>query len=230
MPFVSKVKKMYKVDGPDAEKSEWIKLEFLMDPDNPASKYSRQFVKTTKDIDAQGPVTINSLVLELEQERTHCQIATHGVLALFNAIAKHQTNTLNSASESGVVTKDSKEVQKLTKHGYLDQRKAVTKEATSSSITEEQSVALEKPKWNALQDDYMLSSKLKDWDKESSEEDDEEAADNNCLNDDWEENGDSGKVKENSKQSTLMKNKSNRVKPTVVEGKSNTNGKRKRTR
>jgi hypothetical protein len=36
---------MDKVDGNDADKSEWIKLEFLMDPDNPASgsKYSRQF-------------------------------------------------------------------------------------------------------------------------------------------------------------------------------------------
>jgi hypothetical protein len=34
---------MDKVDGPDADKSEWIKLEFLMDPYNPASKYSRQF-------------------------------------------------------------------------------------------------------------------------------------------------------------------------------------------
>jgi hypothetical protein len=43
IPFVSKVKKMVKVDGTDADKSEWIKLEFLMDPDNPASKYSRQF-------------------------------------------------------------------------------------------------------------------------------------------------------------------------------------------
>jgi hypothetical protein len=39
------MKKMEQVDGSDAEKSEWIKLEFLMDPDNPASasKYSRQF-------------------------------------------------------------------------------------------------------------------------------------------------------------------------------------------
>jgi hypothetical protein len=43
--FVSTVKKMDKVDGTDTDKSEWIKLEFLMDPDNPAwgSKYSRQF-------------------------------------------------------------------------------------------------------------------------------------------------------------------------------------------
>jgi hypothetical protein len=36
---------MGKVDVPDVDKSEWIKLEFLMDPDNPAlgSKYSLQF-------------------------------------------------------------------------------------------------------------------------------------------------------------------------------------------
>jgi hypothetical protein len=41
----SKVKKVDNVDGPDADKSEWIKLEFLMDPDNPAwgSNYSQHF-------------------------------------------------------------------------------------------------------------------------------------------------------------------------------------------
>jgi hypothetical protein len=39
------VKKVDKVDGPDADKSEWIKLEFLIHPDNPesGSKYSWQF-------------------------------------------------------------------------------------------------------------------------------------------------------------------------------------------
>jgi hypothetical protein len=37
------VKKIDKVDGPDMDKSEWIKLDFLMDPDNPAFKYYRQF-------------------------------------------------------------------------------------------------------------------------------------------------------------------------------------------
>jgi hypothetical protein len=37
IPFVFKVKKMDKVNDPDADMSEWIELEFLMDPDNPAS-------------------------------------------------------------------------------------------------------------------------------------------------------------------------------------------------
>jgi hypothetical protein len=48
--FFSKVKKTDKVDGSDADKPKWIKLEVFMDPDNPAlgPKYSRQF-STFKD-------------------------------------------------------------------------------------------------------------------------------------------------------------------------------------
>jgi hypothetical protein len=43
IPFAYKVKKMDKIDGPDRGKSECIKLNFLMNPDNPASKYCQQF-------------------------------------------------------------------------------------------------------------------------------------------------------------------------------------------
>jgi hypothetical protein len=35
-----KVKNMDKVDGPKANKTEWKKLKFLMDPDSPPYKYS----------------------------------------------------------------------------------------------------------------------------------------------------------------------------------------------
>jgi hypothetical protein len=39
------VEKVDKVDGPDTDKSEWIKSEFFINSDNQAldSKYSRQF-------------------------------------------------------------------------------------------------------------------------------------------------------------------------------------------
>jgi hypothetical protein len=36
IPLALEAKNMDKVDSPDADKSEWIKLEFSMDPDNPA--------------------------------------------------------------------------------------------------------------------------------------------------------------------------------------------------
>jgi hypothetical protein len=37
------VKKMDNIDMPDADKSEWVMLELLVDPDNPDSNYSRKF-------------------------------------------------------------------------------------------------------------------------------------------------------------------------------------------
>jgi hypothetical protein len=37
IPFVSRVKKVEKIDGTDMDKTEYIKLKFLMGPDNPAS-------------------------------------------------------------------------------------------------------------------------------------------------------------------------------------------------
>jgi hypothetical protein len=43
IPFVSKVKKMEMVDGPDIGKTALIKLEFFMDPENSSSNYSQQF-------------------------------------------------------------------------------------------------------------------------------------------------------------------------------------------
>jgi hypothetical protein len=41
--YLFKVKKIEMFDGPDMNKSEWIKLEFFMDSDNPAFNYSHQF-------------------------------------------------------------------------------------------------------------------------------------------------------------------------------------------
>jgi hypothetical protein len=38
--FIFKVKKMNKVNGPNADKTKWIKFELLMDSDNLVSKYS----------------------------------------------------------------------------------------------------------------------------------------------------------------------------------------------
>jgi Rrp15p len=181
----------------------------------------------TEEIDMQVTTSTNSLVLELEQERTHRRVATRGVVALFNAISQHQSNSVNAASDSGVVSKDSKEVQKLTKHGFLDRIKAAAKE-TNSSTTEEQSQTLNKPKWNALQDDYMLNSKLKDWDKESSDEDDEDAA-QDTVDDTWDESIDAEKAEGSSiKKKNLMKNESSKTKTTRSKTKSKTGGKRKR--
>jgi hypothetical protein len=44
IPFISKSSKTENVDGANVDKREFIKLEFFMDPNNPASKYACHFV------------------------------------------------------------------------------------------------------------------------------------------------------------------------------------------
>jgi hypothetical protein len=57
------VKKMDKIDGPDTDKSEYTKLELLMDPENPAldSKYSRQFAIFNNGLSTQRIVQPDTL-------------------------------------------------------------------------------------------------------------------------------------------------------------------------
>jgi hypothetical protein len=44
IPFNSKARKTENVDGANVDKTKFIKLEFFMDPSNPASKYARHFI------------------------------------------------------------------------------------------------------------------------------------------------------------------------------------------
>ena len=136
------------------------------------------------------------LVKELELERTHRRVATRGVVALFNAIAQHQKDSKSGGTEmdaSAMVPKDSKEVKKMTKHGFLDLIKSAAKESAVSSATSEtnpkgtiESRIEIKPKWNALHDDYLIGAKMKDWDKQSSDEE-EDDADDEPVDDNWDD-------------------------------------------
>lgn len=120
--------------------------------------------------------TSESVGKELEQERTHRRVATRGVVALFNAIAQHQKK--NEGKESIPSTKSKEDVKKMSKHGFLDMIKTAAAAKTKKEEPKQTKDSAQPSKWNALQDDYMLNSKLKDWDKESSEEENE-------VNEDW---------------------------------------------
>ena len=76
-------------------------------------------------------------------------------------------------------------MKKLSKHDFLDMIKSTA--AANTEVQQQGTSEASKPaqpssksKWGALQDDYMLNSKLKDWDKESSDEEEE-----NDGNEDW---------------------------------------------
>lgn len=114
---------------------------------------------------------------ELETERTHRRVATRGVVALFNAIAQHQKKN-DGVVETKAVNKS--DVKNMTKHGFLDMIKSAASDKSSDTKGASSTKAeVSKPKWNALKDDFMMGSKLKDWDKESSDDEEDEPVEDN---------------------------------------------------
>lgn len=130
---------------------------------------------------------------ELESERMHRRVATRGVVALFNAISKHQ-QTVREKEQVLLPSKAKKDdsIKTTTKTGFLDMLKntavaksgesmngnaitTTTKKGNDASREAESTSAKKKPGWNALKDDFMMNSKLKDWDKDLSDEDDDES-------------------------------------------------------
>ena len=117
----------------------------------------------------------------------------------------------------------------MTKHRFLDMIKskaANTAAATTgkkdkafaSAAATATAATLQTPKkWNALQDDYLLNSKLKDWDKESSSDEDEEEdnkgldpkdnvdIDDDAWSDDDDDNATSNNKNKNKRGTSLVR-------------------------
>lgn len=86
------------------------------------------------------------------------------MVALFNAIAKHQHHVGKSAD------KEDKKVKELSKEHFLDLLKASNGDAKAvaasvSSTTPSTALKASTSSWSVLQDDFMMDAKkLKDWD------------------------------------------------------------------
>ncbi|KAF0695653.1 Aste57867_13547 [Aphanomyces stellatus] len=109
-----------------------------------------------KDMVIPGPATMAS-------DKALRAIATKGVVALFNAIAKHQHG---QQQQDGA-----KQIKSLSKDSFL----GLLKQQGKKSATPAQEAAADsdddddKPNWSVVQDDFMMGAKLKDWDKDDGE-------------------------------------------------------------
>ncbi|GLD97134.1 hypothetical protein PINS_up005817 [Pythium insidiosum] len=91
------------------------------------------------------------------KDRTLRKIATKGVVALFNAIAKHQ-HQVGKPTE-----KEDKKVKELSKESFLGLLKSAKGDKEPSASKTETAASANKT-WSVLQDDYMMGAKMKDWD------------------------------------------------------------------
>lgn len=90
------------------------------------------------------------------QDRKLRMIATKGVVALFNAIEKHQHQ--GGKKED----KNDKKVKEMSKDNFLGLLKASQQKTTAKPAA--------KSSWSVVQDDFMMGAKLKDWDNQHGKE------------------------------------------------------------
>ncbi|KAM6466464.1 RRP15-like protein [Liasis olivaceus] len=113
-----------------------------------------------------------------EVERNLQRIATRGVVQLFNAVRKHQTNVDEKMKEAGSSErKRAKLISSVSKRDFISVLRGMDGKETeqsaarkSSKSHQDKSKSEDGPAWSILRDDYMMGASMKDWDKESEEE------------------------------------------------------------
>eukprot|EP01138_Halocafeteria_seosinensis_P006825 gb/GECG01006978.1/.p1 GENE.gb/GECG01006978.1/~~gb/GECG01006978.1/.p1 ORF type:complete len:236 (+),score=43.67 gb/GECG01006978.1/:1-708(+) len=123
-------------------------------------------------------------VLQQGHERKLRRVATRGVVALFNAIRKHQkTASLTEEEEDKLAFHKNKMEEQ--KSGFLDLLKSTERtleEGNKQSSAKKSKKSAKKGKqdegenkqWSVFKDDFMMGARAKDWNKPESDSDEED--------------------------------------------------------
>ncbi|XP_046661695.1 RRP15-like protein [Homalodisca vitripennis] len=98
--------------------------------------------------------------------------SNRGVVQLFNAVREHQKTLEKDLEDAGPIEhKKDKVLKSLDKRAFLDVLMGPSKsQPVSNLIPKEVKEDPDNPTWSILRDDFMMGSKLKDWDKQDSSE------------------------------------------------------------
>lgn len=106
-------------------------------------------------------------ILEKDRERTLAKIATKGVVQLFNAVKTQQKDIDKKLKEAGPLEVRKEKVMKsIDKRAFLDVLMGEKSQHVEQETKKEQQTAT----WSVLRDDFMMSAKMRDWDKELEKE------------------------------------------------------------
>eukprot|EP00968_Pinguiococcus_pyrenoidosus_P024621 scaffold4873_cov208-Pinguiococcus_pyrenoidosus.AAC.1 len=104
-----------------------------------------------------------------ETERSLKKVATKGVVALFNAVAKYQHGVAGAGEKEA---DDGSKMSDAAKARFMTLLKTgITGGGKTDKRQADEEAGGAKPKWGALQKDYLMGAGMKDWDKD--DEDDE---------------------------------------------------------
>lgn len=155
------------VDGKVRDEKIEINTELTEEQTEPPKKKKRELPS----------LRIKPNILEKDRERTLTKIATKGVVHLFNAVKSQQKDIATKLREAGPleVRKD-KVLKNVDKRAFLDvlmgEKSQDVNEVVKENAKQEQSES--DSTWGVFRDDFMMSAKMKDWDKVLENEEREE--------------------------------------------------------
>ncbi|XP_043788820.1 RRP15-like protein [Apis laboriosa] len=124
-------------------------------------------------------IRVKPSIMDRERERTLQKIATKGVVQLFNAVKQQQGEINKKLSEAGPLERKREQVlRSIDKTKFLDILMGGSKSISVDNDVkneEQENKKLEKKKdketWSVLREDFVMGTKLKDWDRKEQDED-----------------------------------------------------------
>ncbi|CAL7949691.1 unnamed protein product [Xylocopa violacea] len=127
-------------------------------------------------------IRIKPSITDRERERMLQKIATKGVVQLFNAVKQQQGEINKKLSTAGPLERKREQVLKnINKSTFLDVLMGGSKSIpVDSSVKDEQQEHKKHEKkdkgvWTVLREDFVMGTKLKDWDRKNQDEGDSSA-------------------------------------------------------
>lgn len=138
-------------------------------------------VKQKRNVKSLG-IRVKPSITDRERERTLQKIATKGVVQLFNAVKQQQGEINKKLEEAGPLERKREQVLKsIDKSSFLDVLMGGSKSIPVDNALkdEEKNKNSENQKdkgiWNVLREDFVMGTKLKDWDRKDQDENDSSA-------------------------------------------------------
>lgn len=177
---LSKAKRLCDIKEKEDKESSLLDIEKIKEEVNSQEiKEEKDVVKKPQLKEKKLGIRVKPSIMDRERERTLQKIATKGVIQLFNAVKQQQGEINKKLSEAGPLERKREQVlRSIDKTKFLDVLMGGSKSISVDNDVkneEQENEKLEKKKdketWNVLREDFVMGTKLKDWDRKEQDED-----------------------------------------------------------
>lgn len=175
---LSKAKRICDIKEKEDKESS-LDIEKIKEEVKEEIKEEKDVVKKPQLKEKKLGIRVKPSIMDRERERTLQKIATKGVVQLFNAVKQQQGEINKKLSEAGPLERKREQVlRSIDKTKFLDVLMGGSKSIPVDNDVkneEQENKKLEKKKdketWSVLREDFVMGTKLKDWDRKEQDED-----------------------------------------------------------